>query len=156
VRIDSVTVHADRVEAVVALGTTPVRTSEVAGLRERSVDLLPGLARHRCRHAEGRPLTEELADTEFAHLFEHVALELMALSGSPRTLSGETRWDWDRDPRGTFRVTLQYDDDLVCLGAVKGASAVVRSLAEDARAPSVDAIVSSLREVRRRPPEDRG
>jgi hypothetical protein len=156
VRVDSVTVHADRVEAVLAFGATPLRTNAVDGVPERSLELLPGLARHRCRHADGRPLTEELADTEFAHLFEHVALELMVLSGSPRTLEGETRWDWDMDPRGTFRVSLQYDDDLVCLGAVKGASAVVRSLAGGAPVPSIDAIVSGLREVRLDPGEDRG
>jgi hypothetical protein len=156
VRVDSVTVHADRVEAVLAFGATPLRTSAVHGVPQRSLDLLPGLARHQCRHAEGRPFAEELPDTEFAHLFEHVALELMALSGSPRTLAGETRWDWDRDPRGTFRVTLQYDDDLVCLGAVKGASSVVRSLAEDDPAPSVESIVRDLREVRLQRVEDRG
>ncbi len=155
-RVDSVTVHTDRVEAVLAFGTTPLRTSAVEGLRERSLELLPGLARHRCRHAEGRPLTEELADTEFAHLFEHVALELMVLAGSPRTLTGETRWDWDHDPKGTFRVSLQYDDDLACLGAVKGASSIVRSLADGTLSPSVDTIVSSLRDVRLHDREDRG
>jgi hypothetical protein len=156
VRVESVAVGPDHVEAVVVAESTPLRTSEVEGLPERALDLLPGLARHGCRHADGRRLTDELADTEVAHLFEHVALELMALSGSPRTLVGETRWDWDRDARGTFHVTLQYDDDVACLGAMKGAAAIVRFLVDGGRAPGVDELVSDLRAARAASPESRG
>ena len=43
-------------------------------------------------------------DTETPHLLEHIAEELMALSGSPRWLKGETAWDFGRDGRGVFRV----------------------------------------------------
>jgi hypothetical protein len=156
VRVESVSVGAERVEAVVLSESAPLRTGEIDGLPERALDLLPGLARHGCRHAGGRRLTDELADTEVAHLFEHVTLELMALSGSPRTLAGETRWDWDHDARGTFHVTLQYDDDVACLGAMKGAAAIVRALVAGDRAPSVDELVSDLRAARARSIESRG
>lgn len=104
----------------------PLRTSrEVAA---RAIELLPGLAHHSCENDAGRSFAEELADTEVAHLFEHVALELMAEAGSPRTLRGETTWDFQRDGRGVFHVSLEYDDPQVCRRAVRAAAIVMRQV----------------------------
>jgi hypothetical protein len=73
----------------------------------------------------------------------------MALAGSPRTLRGETSWDFARDGRGLFRVRLAYDDDLVALGAVKTAAEVVRALtaARESRA-ELEAAVARSRHLR--------
>ncbi len=81
--------------------------------------MLPGLARHTCDNDEGVDFLRELRDTETAHLLEHVATELAALSGSPRSLRAETSWDFARDGRGVFRLRFDYDDDLVVLGALR-------------------------------------
>lgn len=111
----------------------PLRTTpEVAA---RAVGLLPGLAHHSCENDAGRSFAEELADTEVAHLFEHVALELMAEGGSPRTLRGETTWDFERDGRGVFHVSLEYDDPRVCRRAIRAAAKVVRHALGSLRNP---------------------
>jgi hypothetical protein len=104
-----------------------------------------------------------MADTELPHLLEHVAVELMALSGSPVTLGGRTEWDFRRDGHGVFHVLLEYDDDLVAIGALKEATAILdwltsspvspESQATSERglaAPDVATAVSRLRAVRRR------
>lgn len=131
----------------------PLSTAEVPGLAERALELLPGMRRHRCENGTARGMARELADTETAHLLEHVALELMALSGSPRDTKAETSWDFAKDGRGVFRVTLGFDDDLVALGALRAGVGVVGWLLdpESAPRPDIDAAVALLRTVRRVP-----
>ncbi len=105
-----------------------MRTSARPGLAEAAVALLPGLARHTCDNDEGVDFLRELRDTETAHLLEHVATELAALAGSPRSLRAETSWDFARDGRGVFLLRFDYDDDLVVLGALDAAVGVVEWL----------------------------
>lgn len=161
-RIVSITVGAERVDAIVAFPSdAPLRTSSFPGLPGRALGLLPGLRGHRCDNGAGLTFAEEMADTELAHLLEHVAVELMALSGSPVTLAGRTEWDFRRDGRGAFHVLLEYDDDLVAVGAFKEATAIVDWLTsstvsggapaagDTSGAPGIAAAVSRLRAARR-------
>jgi hypothetical protein len=151
VRITSVTVGPESVEAVVTFDSDePLRTSSFPGLPERALRVLPGLRGHRCDNGAGMTFPDEMADTEVAHLVEHVAVELMARSGSPSTLAGRTEWDFRTDGRGVFRVRLDYDDDLVAIGALKEAAGIVGWLTASAvPAPDVRAAVARLRAARR-------
>lgn len=149
--IEHVDVSPDRVEALVRVPEgEPFRTSDSPGVAERALALLPGLARHTCENGSAHGMLAELADTETPHMLEHVAFELMALSGSPRTLRGETAWDFSADGRGVFRVRLGYDDDLVALGALREAVGVSEWLLgpTSAETPDVEAIVSALKGLR--------
>lgn len=148
--IERVEVGATRLEALVRVNERWMRTSAAgSGVVKRARELLPGLARHTCENDAGASLLVELHDTETAHLLEHVACELMALSGSPRSLRGETAWDFARDGRGVFRVGLEFDNDVVALGALKEAAVIVEWLltAEGVR-PDVAPAVRHLRAVR--------
>jgi len=131
-------------------------TSAAPGLADRARALLPGLARHTCENGSAHGIIAELAHTETPHLLEHVAFELMALSGSPRSLRGETVWDFSADGRGVYRVRLGFDDDLVALGALREAVAVCEWLLQPgvAEKPDLDAIIARLRDVRKRPVEE--
>jgi hypothetical protein len=147
VRVESVTLGESSVEALVRFAPgEPLRTTPA--IAARALSLLPGLARHRCDNDAGLTFSAEARDTELAHLLEHVACELMALAGSPRTLRGETAWDFGRDGRGVFRVTLQFDDDLVALGALKAAAEIVEALAHGEEPPDPAVTVERLRELR--------
>jgi hypothetical protein len=151
--IERIDVNPERVEACVRVSPgEPMRTSSSSGLVERSIELLPGLSRHTCDNGSAHGILGELADTETPHLLEHVAFELMALAGSPRTLRGETAWDFSADGPGVFRVRLGYDDDLVALGALRQGVAVCEWLlkATAADKPDVDRIVGELRGLRGR------
>lgn len=159
-----VCVEKEFVEAVVRLeDSTLARTSAVPGLAERALQLLPGLRRHTCENGSAHGIAAELGDTETPHLLEHLAVELMALSGSPRTLKGETAWDFSADGTGVYRVRLAYDHDLVALGALKAGAGIVDWLFAEATpetgggsaqapapasAPDVDALVKTLRRLR--------
>jgi len=130
------------------------RTSASPGLASRALELLPGLRRHSCENGSAHGIAAELADTETPHLLEHVAFELMALAGSPRSLRGQTAWDFSADGEGVYHVRLAYDDDLVALGALKAAAGVVEWLMDTAAHPSgpvrpdVDAIARDLHALR--------
>lgn len=151
--IERVTVGHSHVEALVRVPPgAAARTSAVPGLAAAALAALPGLGRHRCACGSARGIAAELADTETPHLLEHVALELMALAGSPRSLEGETRWDFAVDGPSVYHVRIGYDDDLVALGALREAAGIVETLlrAEPA-GPAVDAAVTRLEAARRTP-----
>ena len=148
-RVHSVTVCDDRVDVIVDVGDAEVlRTMSDSAIAERALELLPGLERHVCHNDDGRTFAEELADTEVPHLFEHVVMELMAKAGSPRSLKGETSWDFKRDGHGIFRVAFEYDDDLVCLGAIKAASKVMAYLTDGGPEPDTEAEAARLKSLR--------
>jgi len=152
-RVHSVTVCLDRVDVVVKVDDVgALKTVPSAGVAERALELLPGLASHTCSTGDARSFIEEIADTEVPHLFEHVVLELMAESGSPRDLLGETAWDFRRDGRGVFRVSLEYDDDLVCLGAVKSADRLMGYMLEGGDRPDIGAETARIAALRNIPP----
>lgn len=123
-------------------------SSAIAG---RAIALLPGLAEHACLNDADLSLADELADTEVPHLFEHLVLELMAEAGSPRSLRGSTAWDFAADGRGVYHVSLEYDDDLVCLGAIKCAGAILGHLLQEEECPEAGEQVAWLRGLRRLP-----
>lgn len=150
--IDRLDVAPCHVEAIVRVTDRAfARTSAAPGLAERARELLPGLARHTCENGYAHGALAEFADTETPHFLEHVACELMALSGSPRTLRAETVWDFSADGPGVFRVRIGYDDDLVALGALKAGVGVVEwLLGRPAEKPDVDRIVAELAALRDR------
>lgn len=151
-RVHAVTVCADRVDVVVGIDEAGVmRTATQPGVADRALELLPELEKHLCDNGSDKTFAEEIADTEVPHLFEHVVMELMAQAGSPRSLKGETSWDFRRDGKGVFRVSVEYDDDFVCLGAIKLADRVMGYLLDDGEAPDVAAGATRLRELRARP-----
>jgi hypothetical protein len=148
--VESVEVRPDWIEARVRVSQERfVRTTGFPELTSRASGLLPGLARHHCENGVDLPLLEEFADTETPHVLEHVTLELMAMAGSPRSLKGETSWDFSADGHGVFRVRLAYDDDLVALGALRLGVEVVDYLLTLAEKPEVHVRVAQLRAARR-------
>lgn len=124
------------------------RTSTVPGLADSALKVLPGLLRHRCDCGSSHGIQRELADTETPHLLEHIVLELMALSGSPRSLRGETEWDFAADGRGVYRVRIEYDDDLVALGALERGVHVANALLSGAVPPDPRVLAEELRVLR--------
>jgi len=149
-RVRSVTVGHDVLEAVVVFEPgEPLRTSDFPDAPREVLAILPGLRGHRCDNGAGATFAEELADTELAHLLEHAALEVAALAGSPDTLKGRTSWDFAADGPGVFRVTLEYDDDLVVLGALDVAAKVVRAACGAGVGPDVAAEVRRLEGLRK-------
>jgi hypothetical protein len=147
--IQRIDVGPEVIEAVVRAEPALACTSASPGLAKRAVELLPGLRRHTCENGSCHGIVGEMAHTETPHLFEHIAVEFMALAGSPRSLRAETVWDFARDGLHVYRVRLAYDHDLVALASMRASISMVDWLMGVLpERPDIDAIVSSLQAAR--------
>ena len=73
---------------------------------------LPSIFRSMCYNDDSLTFEHEVKQTEVGHLFEHILLEYLCLlkleRGFPSaTYEGVTNWNWIRDPRGTFHITIK-------------------------------------------------
>jgi hypothetical protein len=147
--IGRIDVSPGTLEALVRAEPALACTSASPGLAQRALALLPGLARHTCENGTAHGMIAELSATETPHLLEHVVVECMALSGSPRSLRAETRWDFAADGPYVYRVRLAYDIDLVALGSLReGVHIVDWLMGLPAERPDIGSIIASLCEVR--------
>lgn len=79
-------------------------SSQIPNLGAMLLDMLPNLREHICYNRHGLGFLEELADTELGHAFEHVILAILHQRGL--SARGQTTWNWQRDPIGTYHVTI--------------------------------------------------
>jgi hypothetical protein len=90
--------------------------------------LFPHLARHRCENDNGYTFKKESQATEIPHLFEHLIIELQGQVQRASILRGETQWNWRIDPRGRFHVYVDYENEMLVLGAIRLAERIINSL----------------------------
>ncbi|MCL5103485.1 MAG: hypothetical protein M1133_05145 [Armatimonadetes bacterium] len=90
--------------------------------------LFPHLARHRCENDNGYSFRRECQSTEIPHLFEHLIIELQGQARKSGTLKGETQWNWRVDPKGRFHVYVEYDNEILVLGAIRIAERIIQAL----------------------------
>ncbi len=92
--------------------------------------LLPQMASQHCYNDEGQSFVREAQATEIPHLFEHLIIEIQnqVRRGIGAPLAGETRWNWTVDPRGRFYVTVDYDNELIALAAIRLAESLINAL----------------------------
>jgi hypothetical protein len=148
-KIGRIDVGQGELEALVSAEPGLANTAASPGLAQMALELLPGLARHTCENGTTHGMIAELRATETPHLLEHVAVECMALSGSPRSLRAETVWDFAADGPNVYRVRLAYDLDLVALAALREGLGIVDWLMGlVAETPDIDAVVAGLRALR--------
>jgi hypothetical protein len=123
--------------------------------------LFPHLAHHKCHNGNGYSFRREAMATEVPHLLEHLIMELQSQALPHNVLKGETQWNWRVDPRGTFHVHVEYENEQLVLAAVRLAERVVNSL-DGGEIEAIDieremerlrAIASLGQELRARPAE---
>jgi len=115
--------------------------------------LLPQMATQHCFNDDGLSFRREAQATEIPHLFEHLIIEIQnqVRRGIGIPFSGETCWNWTVDPRGLFYVTVDYDNEMVVLGAIRLAESLINAL--DSRdlarieALNLSREISRLREI---------
>ncbi len=112
--------------------------------------LFPHLAHHKCHNGNGYSFRREAMATEVPHLLEHLIIELQTQAQYHQVLKGETQWNWRIDPRGTFHVHVEYENELLVLAAIRLAERIVRSLdAGNIEAVNLETELESLRAIAR-------
>lgn len=110
--------------------------------------LFPHLARHKCHNGNGYSFRREAMATEVPHLLEHLIIELQAQAQNHGVLKGETQWNWRVDPRGTFHVHLEYENEQLVLAAIRLAERIVNTLDNnDLDAIDIDSEMWKLRQI---------
>ena len=110
---------------------------------------MPRLSHHTCHNGQGLTFRQECKNTEIPHLFEHLIIELQLQAQQRPTdvLRGETEWDWQRDPRGRFNVSVDYDNELLAVGAIRLAERVMREIDERNVTLDIAVEVARLRQL---------
>jgi len=90
--------------------------------------LFPHLARHKCENDNGYTFRRECQSTEIPHLFEHLIIELQGKAHPSGVLKGETQWNWRVDPKGRFHVYVDYENEMLVLGAIRVAERIINAL----------------------------
>lgn len=91
----------------------------------------PSLAFHTCLNAEDAPFADVLARTSLPHALEHLIIDFQAENPACApsvTFVGTTEWLSKRD--GLARVAVNFTDDLIALGALKDALALLEGTVE--------------------------
>ena len=125
-------------------------TSQVPQLPRQLFRLLPRMRRHTCHNDCGKTFHQECRETEIAHLFEHIILELQLQAQQEPTdlLRGETEWDWQIDPKGRYRVWVDYQNELLAFGAIRLAERILLHLdRRDVQGIDIQAEIARLRQV---------
>lgn len=119
------------VRLVVEIADSDAYTTQGNARIPRSLfKMFPRMATQRCHNDEGYSFRREAEATEIPHLLEHLILEIQdqVRRGQGAPLTGETQWNWTQDPRGRFYVTVDYDNEIVALGAIRLAERVINAL----------------------------
>ncbi len=125
-------------------------TSQVPHLPKMLFRLFPHLAHHKCDNDNGYTFRQECRATEIPHLFEHLIIELQAQAQPAEVLRGETQWNWRVDPRGRFHVYVDYENELLAVGAIRLAERLIRALdRRDLEAVDTEAEMARLRDLAR-------
>lgn len=112
--------------------------------------LFPHMATQRCYNDAGYSFRREAQATEIPHLFEHLIIEIQdqVRRGMGAPFAGETQWNWTVDPRGRFYVTVDYDNEIVALGAIRLAERVINALdSKDIAQIDMNREITRLREL---------
>lgn len=89
-----------------------VTTSDFPQTRNFLKLYLPTILQSTCYNDEHLPFEIEVSKTEIGHLFEHILLEFLCIlrieMGYKKAVyEGVTDWNWIREPRGTFHITIK-------------------------------------------------
>lgn len=100
---------------------------------------LPHVLETECFNEERLPFALEVKRTELGHLFEHILLEYLcefkiAKGHRKAMFAGRTKWNWLKDPRGTFHIYLncgKKDADILLPAVEKTIELMKRILETD-------------------------
>jgi hypothetical protein len=123
-------------------------TDHVPHLPRTLFQLFPHLAEHKCHNDHGHSFRRESLNTEIPHLLEHLIIELQTQAQRHTVLKGETQWNWRVDPRGTFHVHVEYENEQLVLAAIRLAERVINALdRRDLEAIDTEREVEKLRQL---------
>ena len=126
----------------------PMRTAEDIEATARVYYLAPAIAQHACLGDAGEHFQDCMADTEVAHLLEHLTVEIMNQTGLAGEVVAGRTMPVPADER-LFDVELSCPDDALTVGALSSAVFMMQwsFLNGDTPAPDFAGTVEALRHL---------
>lgn len=93
--------------------------------------IMPTLQYHKCKNNNDISFLKELSFTNYAHVFEHIAIDLQTKYmleykiGLDKSLLGMTKLD---EINAKASIELSYWDDLIALKSISNAEKIINSL----------------------------
>ena len=146
IHIKKVVVGPRNLDATIQLSDdAPRMTSDDAIGTRCVVDLLPGVEKHACLGDTAPQFGDVVSDTEVAHLLEHVAVELLALTNRAGDITSGRTTTLD-EKLGLFEVSLACPDDVLVAGALSSAAWILSWAYADGEdpKPNIEAITQGL------------
>ncbi|WP_306792777.1 hypothetical protein [Collinsella ureilytica] len=136
--IMKITIGAQKLTARVLVNPgMPLRTSEDIEATARAYYLAPSIADHACLGDTGEHFKDCMADTELAHLLEHMSVEVMRQTGLvDDVVAGRTR-AVPADER-LFDIELSCPDDVLAIGSLSSAAFMLQWAFANGEAPAPD------------------
>jgi len=107
------------------------RTSQVPELKQNILRMFPSIVDHQCDNDRKVDFVEELTDTEIAHVFEHVLIEIIGQEDELAvSLKAQTIWNWRLNPRWTYQIEVDYANEDIFLRSVVKTAKVLREMIE--------------------------
>lgn len=105
--------------------SSPITTKKYQSILAILDQRLPSIFNNKCFNDKNLPFRDEVCATPLGHLFEHILLEYLCdeleMCGKVRIkVRGETQWNWNQDPIGTYHIILN--------GALVNRSQLLRAL----------------------------
>jgi hypothetical protein len=113
--------HLQSTQIIMKLLIPTVNTKDIPWTYLSLQKNLPSILTSTCFNEEKLPFAIEVRQTEIGHLFEHILLEFLCqeklLKGNcnEAIFSGNTKWNWERDPWGMFHIYIKIhrsDNDI--------------------------------------------
>lgn len=102
---------ANKIDIVMEVTSSTLYTSQLPQTHKVLKKHVPSIFKSECFNYKNQPFKKEVKDTEVGHLFEHILLEFLCMekiaNGSrSSTYSGVTKWNWKKEKKGVFHITI--------------------------------------------------
>ncbi len=123
----------------------PLNTAQDIQATARVYNLMPEIAEHACMGDGSETFRDVMGNTSIAHLFEHVAVELLSRTEPDEDITCGRTWVDEEDDH-EFHVQILCSNDLLGCGALSSAAWIMHWAFADPEAPmpNIDAIVQGL------------
>lgn len=137
-RVISIDFEGDQTKIILFVSKDITKTRQLPGFVEAVLESMPELRFHKCENDRNLTFADELFDTEIAHVFEHVLLEIIGqIDTKAYRIKGWTNWDWKNSPRWTYEISLRYRDSRVVFNALSRALTMFDVLIDTCRVKEV-------------------
>lgn len=98
-------------DITISFFTKDVTTGKIPEISLMLKQKLPSILRSKCFNEYNFPFRKEVKNTELGHLFEHILLEYICevkkeLGLAHPVHNGMTRWNWYKEKRGIFHISI--------------------------------------------------